>query len=184
MSGFPIGHWLVVLVVFGLFMMLLARSDEVGPSLKRTISGVMDFRGRSAPRDVLYFCLAWMIFAGLTDGVMIQTVENFRARIVAREGVNVLFVLPVFALLARRLHDHNRTALWALVFPIPVVVHLDKGLQHAFVGAHGGPPAPLLPDAATWVVLPILIALVFAVLLPGTIGPNRYGPDPLEGGPS
>ena len=100
-------------------------------------------------------------------------------------------LLPSLAVTARRLHDTNRTAWWMLLYLIPVlgfIVLLIIAL--ALLGTNAFDPWEasdvewgvigilflvwLLVSIASWIVL-----LVFQIL-PGTVGPNRYGPDPLR----
>jgi uncharacterized membrane protein YhaH (DUF805 family) len=95
---------------------------------------------------------------------------------------------------AKRLHDLNRTAAWLVVFylgPVLLVVvffivagadvmgalvsndSLD-GSTLARVGATGGIVFLLAFLLGIW-------ALIWFGCLRGTVGPNQYGPDPLEG---
>ncbi len=183
MNGLSVWGWLAVLVLLGIGAMLLARSDEVGPSLKRTILESFKFTGRSTRRDVVYFWFVWMMLGVVAEGAVEQSFDSFREEFVAKAIVSVLVMLPMFALFARRLHDQNRSALWTLLLPIPIVVNIDKALGYAFVDARGEIPSQLLPNEAVWVAAPIVMAFFIALIIPGTIGPNRYGPDPREGGP-
>ena len=97
---------------------------------------------------------------------------------------------------AKRLHDLNRTAAWLVVFygvPIVLIIILIAyaGMSLGAAVLTGG--ADNL-DASALVGLGgiaiVIIVLVMAVgiwsfiwfgCLRGTVGPNQYGPDPLEG---
>jgi len=94
----------------------------------------------------------------------------------------------------KRLHDLNRTGAWLVVFlgaPIVAMVFLVASVG---VTAFGLLLAGQAPDAATiaqmgmTVIVAGLICLVVGIwgliwfgCLRGTVGPNQYGPDPLEG---
>ena len=103
----------------------------------------------------------------------------------------LVLLLPSLTVTARRLHDTNRTAWWMLLYLIPVlgfIVLLIVAL--AMLGVNAFEPWEageaewgalgilflvwLLVSIASWIVL-----LVFQIM-PGTVGPNRYGPDPLQ----
>lgn len=96
---------------------------------------------------------------------------------------------------AKRLHDLNRTAAWLVVFyGVPILLLI---VLIAYAGVSVG--AALLtggdnldPSILTGLggVAIIIVVLVLAVgiwsliwfgCLRGTVGPNQYGPDPLEG---
>ena len=67
----------------------------------------------------------------------------------------------------RRLHDTERSAWWLLLYPAIVLVWIIG------VGTIGG----LILLAG---VVALVVTLVVLCALPGTSGPNRYGPDPLQ----
>jgi uncharacterized membrane protein YhaH (DUF805 family) len=75
------------------------------------------------------------------------------------------------ALSAKRLHDRDKSAWWLLVFyALPTVLSTaaDRTEDVQFIILH------LISFGITvW-------ALVEIGCLPGTVGPNRYGPDPLS----
>jgi uncharacterized membrane protein YhaH (DUF805 family) len=74
----------------------------------------------------------------------------------------------------RRLHDRNRSGWWALAFyGTPVVI--------AAIGARSGHPNLLGLFSLVCVVLQIW-GLIWLGILRGTVGPNRFGLDPLRGG--
>ena len=96
---------------------------------------------------------------------------------------------------AKRLHDLNRTAAWLVVFygaPILLLIILIAYAGASFGAALLTNPDKLDPSALAGLggVAAIIIVLVLAVgiwslvwlgCLRGTVGPNQYGPDPLEG---
>ena len=69
----------------------------------------------------------------------------------------LVFIIPNTALHVRRLHDRNMSGWWFLGY---IVIHLIPILN--------------LFTPIAW------IALLIIALLPGTPGPNQYGPDPKD----
>ncbi len=102
-------------------------------------------------------------------------------------------LLPSLAVTARRLHDTNRTAWWMLLYLIPILGFIVLAI--AFIAVLGAIALdPLQVSELEWGVLAILflvwmlvsitawIVLLVFQIMPGTVGPNRYGPDPLRQG--
>ena len=71
---------------------------------------------------------------------------------------------------SKRLHDRDKSAWWLLLFLVaPIVLHA--------IGRHAAAPGGRivgLAGTAIW-----LWAVVELGFLPGTAGPNRFGPDPV-----
>lgn len=78
------------------------------------------------------------------------------------------------AVAARRLHDRGKSAWWLLPMYLPlVVVSLLSELMEVSQGA----PNPVLSLLTLGFSIWILVELG---CLRGTVGPNRFGPDPLD----
>ena len=88
-------------------------------------------------------------------------------------------LIPTLAVAVRRLHDTDRTGWW-LVLPLaPVIVGVAvmvMGMMSMSLGTIGLGSMIMMLGGLLGIVL-----LVF-YCLPGTPGPNKYGPDPLGGG--
>ncbi|MDS4072462.1 MAG: DUF805 domain-containing protein [Defluviicoccus sp.] len=92
---------------------------------------------------------------------------------VAAIGVIYLLLLwPTLAIGVKRLHDRNRSAWWLVVFY--VVPTLLNVLVEGGDGEGGG--AMIFGLASLAISIWALVELGF---LRGTVGANRYGPDPL-----
>lgn len=99
---------------------------------------------------------------------------------VERQVVTGLFVIPLFALFVRRLHDQDRSGWWAMLLAAFVALHLydlttNMSVDHDYVVWKDALPAPL-----TWLGIFIGLAIFALLVAPETIGANRYGPDPRE----
>jgi uncharacterized membrane protein YhaH (DUF805 family) len=101
--------------------------------------------------------------------------------------LGVLFMLMVAAAIVRRLHDGNRSGWWATPVALLNIASQVSGLMMMAAGKLN--PVPGKPFAATqqsfgliqFLALLALVGLVVMLILPGTDGDNRFGPDPLAG---
>lgn len=98
--------------------------------------------------------------------------------------------MPLFV---RRLHDQDRSGWWASLLGLPVLAMTALYLlpddmkgspsnASVYSGAIQGHFIGSTP--AAWLLLGIFLfsipAIIIMNLLPGTIGPNRYGDDPRQ----
>lgn len=162
-----------------------------------------DFRGRATRSEYWLFVL---LQAVLLTGCLVMAVTSLGAKSLgdiiggffgwlALAGLVMLVcAMPYLAVLARRLHDSGQSAAWMLLL---TPIHLSPYLSmYAAAGAaqslmesgmaSGEPQAVLasMEQAMSGTMLISLIATVCSLvllvltLLPGTRGPNRFGPDP------
>jgi uncharacterized membrane protein YhaH (DUF805 family) len=90
--------------------------------------------------------------------------------------------------ITKRLHDRDKSAWWLLLFVFVPTVLLAVGMGAAIYGMliSGDPGDDVsqmggLGAIASLVGFAILLwAFVELACLRGTVGPNKYGPDPLE----
>jgi uncharacterized membrane protein YhaH (DUF805 family) len=85
-----------------------------------------------------------------------------------------LFVCGL-AVAAKRLHDHDKSAWWLLLFNVAPVVLIAIGVGLS-IGSSSWTPATICGLAAAAVGI---WAFVLLGCLRGTVGKNSYGPDPL-----
>ncbi len=128
------------------------------------------------------------VVAAIIAAVVGETVGNL---------VTLAAVIPqiwiALAAGAKRLHDLNRTGAWLVLFVLGPVVLLIlffviAGMDVLLALAAGDLDATTLARIGTtgailsllWLILAIW-ALIWFGCLRGTVGPNQYGPDPLEG---
>jgi uncharacterized membrane protein YhaH (DUF805 family) len=104
-------------------------------------------------------------------------VESILAHVIPLLGdlVGLVFLLPIWAVGVRRLHDIDRSGWW-LLLPLPaLLITLICGTAAYATGT----------DAFAGIIVPFaLVTLGFYLVIlfwncqRGTIGPNRFGPDP------
>jgi uncharacterized membrane protein YhaH (DUF805 family) len=144
-----------------------------------------EFSGRSRRKEywmfflgvILFYILMLVLMMALGGGAMLAA-DNPAGMTGALAGagiIGIIFLLAMLALLIpslavgiRRLHDIDRTGWWMLAgygpYLLSIVLAFSGSVELAGI-------LNLISLAG------FLLLLVFAVL-PGTPGPNRYGPDP------
>ncbi|WP_139282483.1 DUF805 domain-containing protein [Pseudoxanthobacter soli] len=124
--------------------------------------------------DVVMAALgAALVFGNAGIAASVGVAPSFELGVAGNVIVSVLMLVAVvagFAVAIKRLHDRNRSGWFILVFSIP---GFAQGLN------------PVLPPAAANAIHTVL-SVVFGVwyyvelgFLRGTVGDNRFGPDPL-----
>jgi uncharacterized membrane protein YhaH (DUF805 family) len=117
--------------------------------------------------------IVFVIAASMGESV---TAPSFRARLISLV-IELVLLYPASALIVKRLHDRNRPGGIAAIFLAPSLIKAVTDLA----GVTGNPLAPNILDLLLGLIsFGIGIwALVEIGCLPGTAGPNQYGPDPL-----
>jgi uncharacterized membrane protein YhaH (DUF805 family) len=112
-----------------------------------------------------------IVFAGVA---LVGTVFSFVTFV-----IELAFLYPASALLVKRLHDRNRPGYFAAFILAPLIVKSLTDLLGVTGGASGLNPFDYLLGLTIF-----LVSLWFFIelgCLRGTVGANRYGPDPLRG---
>jgi uncharacterized membrane protein YhaH (DUF805 family) len=138
-----------------------------------------DYAGRSRRKE--YW--AYFLFAFVT----LALVEVIEAKLGlsraagpsgVREGgrlgsiVMLVLAIPGLAVAVRRLHDSNRAGWWLALPAAPILFWIL-----ALVGRFNS-PALFKPVMAAIALSPLIV--LGMMCLPGTKGPNRFGPDPRD----
>jgi uncharacterized membrane protein YhaH (DUF805 family) len=151
---------------------------------------------------VFSFTVGFMTLGAVVNGEMTvpQLLATPQAHIFAIV-CSLLYLLGFYiglAVMAKRLHDRNKSAWWLLVFVLlPTLLNIPAFLAMPVQLAHLGetikavqhnlppPMPPVEPPLATIsraiATLISLWAFVELYIFRGTVGDNRYGPDPLAG---
>jgi uncharacterized membrane protein YhaH (DUF805 family) len=133
--------------------------------------------------------LTWFVIWAIVIGYLVSmlardvinlTPEEIGAKIMSY-GLGILLVIALvlipgfisgLAIGVKRLHDRNKSGWWILLF------YFVPSILNGFSLNFEGPASTLLTLAGFAISLWALVELGF---LRGTVGPNQYGPDPLEG---
>ena len=120
---------------------------------------------------VVLHVAAWLVERALGLGAV--TLDLGPLRLI----LALLTFIPVLCVAARRLHDMNRSGWWVGAYWL--ISAIGNGV---LAGLQRSDPALESTAAGVIGVIVLLAALLLLVLLalPGTNGPNDYGPDPQD----
>jgi uncharacterized membrane protein YhaH (DUF805 family) len=131
------------------------------------------FEGRISRQP---FWIALAAFIAIDIGSML-TIENDRWSAV----LDLVMTYPQFAAFAKRGHDRNTPA-WVVALFLALGVALNLMILGGWITKDLSNPTPLVyAFAVPFLVLGLAIIIDFGFRR-GTVGPNRYGPDPLDPG--
>jgi uncharacterized membrane protein YhaH (DUF805 family) len=111
-----------------------------------------------------------------------ELAPDFLGLVIGMGVIVIAFAGLIAASVTRRLHDRNRRGWWALV-PFALLINglVDMGILMSHLGpGNGDPPFGLFIAlfVNNLLYLVTLALLVVQLALSGTIGDNRFGPDP------
>ena len=156
--------------------MLAGEAPHPAP-VRRTVALAFSGAGRATRSELVSYALA-AAFTMLLVSFVTALVADYPVRALVSNGLTLILAIPVPALLVRRLHDQGRSG-WAVWLALPGFI---VWLVRTGIALSQGMQARIELDRMTWVVDWIVIlanvALVLLLALPGTAGPNRFGPDP------
>jgi uncharacterized membrane protein YhaH (DUF805 family) len=149
-----------------------------------------DFSGRAPRAEYWWFVLA-MIVAYVVLSI-VESILGIKHIIFGLYGpLSALLwlatIVPSIAVGIRRLHDTDRSGWWILLPIVPYCLGFILG-GAAMMGAASGSPAGMMAGAGIaglFLIIGMICAILLLVfmVLPGTPGDNRYGPNPYgEGG--
>lgn len=159
-----------------------------------------EFSGRSSRAELWWFMLfmlimfmvMWFVMVGSIGGLASMASEPSTGALGALGGGLIIFVLfslaiiiPSIAVQVRRLHDTNRSGWWLGGYYLLYALYMAMAFS-TFMSAATDPTAAAEPNMGAFGMTMILglalfvymIVLLVFYVLPGTPGPNNYGPDP------
>ncbi len=166
-------------------------------SVSSVLRNLLNFEGRASRSEFWWFFpivfLVAIALPGLVPGFGVWSLSGF---FIGAFGLIQLFftfafLLPVIylvlmpAVTVRRLHDTGRSARWLLFcFGILLGWGIIAGLT-TLVGYTGDEWAALglgLISGGIWTLVGMIgiVVMTYFLTLPGTTGPNYYGPDPVR----
>jgi uncharacterized membrane protein YhaH (DUF805 family) len=130
------------------------------------------FDGRIS-RQTFWIGIAVLLVAEITAHLAAEALQGDRLSAI----VDLAFIYPEFAVAAKRAHDRD-LPIWILIIFFSGGAVLDLLTVVDLTGSTEQPSVLSLFIAVPFTVL--LVALMIELgLRRGTIGPNRYGPDPV-----
>lgn len=158
-----------------------------GQAISTCFRKFVTFRGRARRSEYWYFVLFGILLgipAGIIDTVMATASGNTTGGRPVTGLLSLVLFLPRLSVAVRRLHDVNYSGWFIGGFFIALAVVLSM-----FIGLFIGVPRGGDPNFATPLGIAVIagflglfgwvIWLFVLTLLRGTIGPNRYGEDPM-----
>ena len=125
-------------------------------------------KGRASRSEFWWFCLFTFIL-NLIVGLLGSLLPSLGSIVSAVQALWLL--LPTVGVTTRRLHDRNMSGWWQL---LPLAAALP-----AIAGAVLESDGLLMLAGCTVALASLALLIIYA--LRGTAGPNRFGPDPLDG---
>ena len=151
---------------------------------KRPIQKYADFSGRAPRAEYWWYVLAVIIVSIVA--YVIDDLLSLKGTIGPYGPLSALLGLallcPGLAVATRRLHDTNRSAWWLLLL-VPYAISTAMAAQAMASGSMAQ-----LGSVGMLAIVGLVgcIVLLIFMVLPGTPGDNRYGPNPYgaTGGPA
>lgn len=146
---------------------------------KRPLQKYADFSGR-APRAEYWWYVLAVVIASIIAYV-IDDIFGLKGTIGPYGPLSALLGLallsPGLAVATRRLHDTNRSGWWLLLL-VPYVISMVMAARAMASGSMAD-----LGGAGMLAIIGLIgcIILLIFMVLPGTKGENRFGPDPYAG---
>ena len=142
--------------------------------LRRIVTGLFDFTGRSRRSEFLVFLAAMMLVMALFSIVNL----TFFDALAVSYGKYIQFALwiPAVPLFVRRLHDQDKTGWIALIMPALLAMKVYEQAQFEA----GNLLSPNLGFPYNAVGLILVISFWVLVFWPGSKGENRFGRDPRQ----
>jgi uncharacterized membrane protein YhaH (DUF805 family) len=151
----------------------------------RWVQALTEFRGRLRRRDFWLGLLILLLieialsfgFAGLMRPTGAKPIENAALWLAL-----AILLWGSAALIVKRLHDRDKSALWYPLFGLAPALCYHLGVVYSSNISNVLSPA----QQAFWLLGGILWvwAIVELGFMPGAKGPNRYGPDPRGASPA
>jgi uncharacterized membrane protein YhaH (DUF805 family) len=145
----------------------------------RPLKKYADFTGRAPRAEYWWFYLLMLVayfVAMIVDSLV--GIELLGPYGLLTCLVGLALIVPGFAATVRRLHDTNRSGWWILIAAVPYFV---MGVMMGMAMASGDTAGMASAGIVGLVALAGGIAMLVFMVLPGTKGDNRFGPDPYAG---
>ncbi len=150
----------------------------------RALAHAFRFSGRSTRSELVSFYIVGTI------ATMFHVSWDNSASVLVGLGViwSAIWAWPLVALTVRRLHDQDRSGWWASIIGVMILSCLilyllpEDPVSRSSISIPGFRPHHIGSSPIAWLCWGIsvitILALLVMSLLPGTCGPNSFGPDP------
>ncbi|NBW74771.1 MAG: DUF805 domain-containing protein [Sphingomonadaceae bacterium] len=157
-----------------------ARSALSQPTTaRRTAALSFTLHGRATRTELASYILS-AVFVTLAVSFASALAAPYAVRALVSDGLTMLLAIPVPALLVRRLHDQGRSGRLVWLAVLAFGVWLVRTVISNTLGMEARIGFDRMTWLLDWAVIFANLAAVILAILPGTAGPNRYGPDPRQ----
>lgn len=123
-----------------------------------------------------YWLAALLLFV---VSIAVQAGVYFAANLQVMMIVGLIFMWPSFALAVKRAHDRNRPTWLVVLFFIILLATTFMQIAGVHESADGQ-ATPIFTILSVLFLIFAIYAFIDWGLIPGTKGPNKYGPDPRQ----
>lgn len=128
--------------------------------------------GRATRKEYWLFFLACIGFA-----MLLLSLPVIGLPAVMPVAISLILLYPSYCIIAKRLQDLGMAGQWAIF--IALVAAIDAILIAAGAGGNRNGLLPIVRNIWWWIALLNMAAFFVIGLLPGSRGPNAYGPERL-----
>jgi uncharacterized membrane protein YhaH (DUF805 family) len=146
-------------------------------SARRTYREALRFSGRSTRTELLSYVLAALLIS-IPISVVTGLTLPFEQHQSIDTALALLIAIPVPALLVRRCHDSGRTGRWVWLAALGFIAWAARTAIAQFAGIETRIAVDRFIWPIDWLIVLANLTIIVIALLPGTAGPNRFGPDP------
>ena len=123
-----------------------------------------------------YWLAALLLFAvSIAVQIGVYLASNMQVMMI----VGLIFMWPSFALAVKRAHDRNRPTWLVALFFLILLATTFMQIAGVHESANGQPTGVFTTVSVLFLIFAIY-AFIDWGLIPGTKGPNKYGPDPRQ----
>ncbi len=148
---------------------------------------LFDPNGRVSRKDIWLKYLLVVIAANLVAGTL-DLVAGLLGAAPFGAAVSLFFFWPGIAVSVKRFHDRDMTGWWVLILAVIAIVGAVLFILPLFsILSSQGMSGGGLAGSSVFMVLGgliligvVLFSFVVNYCLPGQVGANKYGPDPLD----
>lgn len=158
----------------------------------KCIKNYANFTGRARRAEYWYFVLFMSLFgivARVLDVILFADKPIGLALSPISTLFSLFFLIPNLAVSVRRLHDIGRSGKWVLLYYVLIIVWLVALMVTGASALAGAVATGMLSSLSAGFFATLfgggLVIVVFAIMLliwcclPGIVGANKYGPDPM-----
>jgi uncharacterized membrane protein YhaH (DUF805 family) len=145
-----------------------------GQAFRTCLTKYLVFSGRASRSEFWFFAL--FVFLCKTAAAAVDS-AIWHSRIGNGPFSTIVLLalfLPQISVQVRRLHDTDRSGWWLLAFLVPTLLAFL-----AYPASLENPALNAVRGVAIIAAIVSFITLIVWFVVPGTIGSNRFGPDPL-----